>query len=185
MRAKGILPVLATAAMLIALVIGCNTNKAATPDVKDQVSHALGNAGFKDVKVSADNDKQLVTLHGDVKTQEDKERAEDVAKTASAGWVVANEIGVRPEGVEGAAKKIDSNVDDAIEKDFKAVIIANKLENQHIRYDAKNGVLTLKGDVDTPSQRTEVEKLAATVPNVQQVVNELDVKGMKKHKSAS
>ncbi|HJT54390.1 MAG TPA: BON domain-containing protein [Candidatus Angelobacter sp.] len=185
MRAKGILPVLATAAMLIAFVIGCNTNKAATPDVKDQVSHALGNAGFKDVKVSADNDKQLVTLHGDVKTQEDKERAEDVAKTASAGWVVANEIGVRPEGVESAARKIDSNVDSAIEKDFKAVLIANHLDSQHIRYDAKNGVLTLKGDVDNTAQREDAEKLAATVPNVQQVVNELDVKGAKaKHKSA-
>ena len=101
----------------------------------------------------------------------------------AAGYVVANEIGVRPEGVESSAKKIDSNVDDAIEKDFKAVIIANRLEKQHIRFDAKNGVLTLKGDVDTPGQRTEVEKLAATVPNVQQVVNELDVKGAKRRSS--
>ena len=57
-----------------------------------------------------------------------------------------------------------------------AVIIANRLEKQHISYDAKNGVLTLKGDVDTPALRSKVEKLAATVPNVQQVVNELDVK---------
>jgi osmotically-inducible protein OsmY len=72
-------------------------------------------------------------------------------------------------------------VDDGIEKDFKAVIIANRLEKQHIRYDAKNGVLTLKGDVDSAGQRSEVEKLAAGVPNVQQVVNELDVKGAKKH----
>lgn len=44
---------------------------------------------------------------------------------------------MRPEGVESAAKKIDSNVDDAIEKDFKAVIIANRLDNQHIRFGAK------------------------------------------------
>jgi osmotically-inducible protein OsmY len=97
--------------------------------------------------------------------------------------VVSNEIGVRPEGAESEAKKIDSNVDDAIEKDFKAVIIAHRLEKQHIRFDAKNGVLTLKGDVDTPSQREQVEKLAASVPNVQQVVNELDVKGAKRKSS--
>lgn len=181
MRAKGIWAILA--ALLITIGIGCNTNKASTPDVKDQVSHALGNAGFKDVKVATDNNKQLVTLSGDVKTQEDKERAEDVAKSASAGWVVANEIGVRPEGVEGAARKIDSNVDTAIEKDFKAVLIANHMDNQHIRYDAKNGVLTLKGDVDTAAQRGEAEKLAASVPNVQQVVNELDIKGAKGKRS--
>jgi osmotically-inducible protein OsmY len=180
MGAKGILPILA--AVLLVLAIGCKTNKAATPDVKNQVAHALGNAGFKNINVNADNDKQLVTLSGDVKTQEDKERAEDVAKGAASGWVVSNEIGVRPEGVESAARKIDSNVDSAIEKDFKAVLIANHLDNQHIRYEAKNGVLTLKGDVDNAAQREHAEKLAATVPNVEQVVNELDVKGAKKSK---
>ena len=182
MRAKSTLLGLCSLLLTLALGIGCNTNKANTPDVKDQVSKALDNAGFKDVKVDVNNDCQLVTLNGDVKTQEDKERAEDVAKSASSGFVVSNQIGVRPDGVESSAKKIDSNVDDGIEKDFKAVIIANRLEKQHIRYDAKNGVLTLKGDVDTAGQRSEVEKLAAGVPNVQQVVNELDVKGAKKHR---
>jgi hyperosmotically inducible protein len=181
MRVKTIVATLAT--LLLSFAIGCNTNKANTPDVKDQVSKALNNAGYSDVKVAVNNDKQVVTLSGDVKTQEDKERAEELAKTTAAGFVVSNEIGVRPEGVESAAKKIDSNVDDAIEKDFKAVIIANRLENQHIRFDAKNGVLTLKGDVDNARQREQAEKLAASVPNVQQVVNELDVKGAKRKPS--
>jgi osmotically-inducible protein OsmY len=165
MRVKNLMATLA--AFLLCVAIGCSTNKANTPDVKDQVSKALANAGYKDLKVTTNNDKQLVTLTGDVKT----------------GFVVSNEIGVRPEGVEHDAKKIDSNVDDAIEKDFKAVIIANRLEKQHIRFDAKNGVLTLKGDVDTAGQRQQVEKLAASVPNVQQVVNELDVKGAKRRSS--
>jgi hyperosmotically inducible protein len=181
MRVKTLMAALAS--LLLFLSIGCSTNKANTPDVKNQVSKALDNAGFKDLKVNVNNDKELVTLTGDVKTQEDKERAEQLAKNAATGYVVSNEIGVRPEGVEHEAKKIDSNVDDAIEKDFKAVIIAHRLEKQRIRYDAKNGVLTLKGDVDSPGQREQVEKLAATVPNVQQVVNELDVKGAKKHRS--
>jgi hyperosmotically inducible protein len=171
------------AALLLCVAIGCTSNKADTPDVKDQVSKALANAGYKDVKVATNNDKQLVTLTGDVTTQEDKEKANELAKAAAVGYVVSNEIGVRPEGVESSAKKIDSNVDDGIEKDFKAVIIANRLEKQHIRFDAKNGVLTLKGNVDTPGQRSEIEKLAATVPNVQQVVNQLDVKGAK-HRSS-
>src|SRR6266853_2975919 len=183
MRVKNLMAPLA--AFLLCVANGCTSNKANTPDVKDQVSKALANAGYKDVKVATNNDKQLVTLTGDVKTQEDKDKAEDLAKSAAAGFVVANEIGVRPESVESAAKKIDYNVDDAIEKDFKAVIIANRLEKQHIRFDAKNGVLTLKGDVDTPGQRQQVEKLAATVPNVQQVVNELDVKGAKRNKGGS
>lgn len=171
------------ASLLLALAIGCTSNKANTPDVKDQVSKALDNAGYKDLKVNVNNDKQLVTLTGDVKTQEDKDKAADLAKSAAGGFVISNEIGVRPEGVESDAKKIDSNVDDAIEKDFKAVIIAHRLEKQHISFDAKNGVLTLKGDVDTAALRQQAEKLAAGVPNVQQVVNELDVKGGKKRPS--
>lgn len=181
MRVKTIMA--SVASLLLTVAIGCSTNKASTPDVKGQVTKAMDNAGYKDVKVAVNNDKQLVTLTGDVKTQEDKDRAEELAKTTASGFVVSNEVGVRPEGDESAAKKIDSNVDSAIEKDFKAVIIANRMEKQHIRYDAKNGVLTLKGDVDTAAQRSQVEKLAATVPNVQQVVNELDVKGAKKKTS--
>ncbi|HEU4415328.1 MAG TPA: BON domain-containing protein [Candidatus Angelobacter sp.] len=174
MRVKTVLAILAS--LMLALAIGCSTNKANTPDVKDQVSKALDNAGYKDLHVDVNNDKELVTLTGNVKTQEDKEKAESLAKNAAGGYVISDEIGVRPDGVESSAKKIDSNLDTAIEKDFKAVIIAHRLDKQHIRYDAKNGVLTLKGDVDTPALREQTEKLAASVPNVQQVVNELDVK---------
>jgi hypothetical protein len=181
MRVKNILAT--SAALLLTVAIGCSTDKANTPDVKDQVTKSLDNAGYKDVKVAVNNDKQLVTLTGDVKSQEDKDRAEQLSKTAAAGFVISDEIGVRPVGDENTAKQIDSNVDTAIEKDFKAVIIANRLEKQHIRFDAKNGVLTLKGDVDTAGQRAQVEKLAASVPNVQQVVNELDVKGAKRRSS--
>jgi len=103
MRAKNLMATLA--AFLLCVAIGCTSNKANTPDVKDQVSKALANAGYKDVKVATNNDKQLVTLTGDVKTQEDKNKAEDLAKSAAAGFVVSNEIGVRPEGAESDAKK--------------------------------------------------------------------------------
>jgi osmotically-inducible protein OsmY len=67
-------------------------------------------------------------------------------------------------------------VDDAIEHNFKAALIGNKLEDQHISYKAKNGVLTLSGMVDTPQQRAQAEKVAASVPKVEQVVNEITVK---------
>jgi osmotically-inducible protein OsmY len=99
MRLRRILPI--AAAVMLVVAIGCSSNKASTPDIKDRVAKSLGDAGFKDINVSSDNDKQLVTIKGDVKTQEEKERAEDVAKGAAGGWVVANEIGVRPEGTAG------------------------------------------------------------------------------------
>jgi len=132
-----------------------------------------------DVNVDEDRDKGVITLKGDVKSDDEKQRAGQIAQQAAPGAVVANELGVRPEGMESTAKKVESSTDDAIEDHFKAVIAANHWENQHIRFDAKNGVLTLKGDVDTTAQRTKVERAAAAVPGVQQVVNELSVKGKK------
>jgi hypothetical protein len=42
----------------------------------------------------------------------------------------------------------------------------------------KSGVVALKGDVETPAQRARVKRTAASgIPGVQQVVNELQVKG--------
>ena len=107
-------------------------------------------------------------------------KAGRVAQQAAPGKVVANELAVRPEGMESTARKVESNTDDAIEDHFKAAIAANHWENQHIRSDAKNGVLTLDGDVDTSAQRAAVERAAAKIPGVQQVVNKLEVKGKKK-----
>lgn len=175
MRTKTIVGIFLS--LLLAWSIGCSENKANTANVKDNVSQALDNAGFKDINVDVDNDKQVVTLKGDVKTQEEKDRMEQVAKGSASGFVVSDEVGIRPEGQESTAGKIDSNVDSAIEKDFKAVLLANRMDSQHIRYTAKNGVLTLTGKVTDSSVREKAEKLAANVPNVQQVVNELDVKG--------
>jgi osmotically-inducible protein OsmY len=40
-------------------------------------------------------------------------------------------------------------------------------------------VVTLKGDVPSQSRRSQLAKLASTVPNVKQVVNELEVKNQK------
>ena len=44
-----------------------------------------------------------------------------------------------------------------------------------VKYDVKNGVVTLKGDVSSENKRARAEKIASAVPNVQQVVNELEV----------
>jgi osmotically-inducible protein OsmY len=48
-----------------------------------------------------------------------------------------------------------------------------------VKYSAKNGVLTLIGEVNSQSKRAFVEKMADQVPNVRQVVNELQVKNQK------
>ena len=91
---------------------------------------------------------------------------------------MSDQIGVRPAGDESTAKKVDSDLDSGINKNLEAVLIQYKL-SQGVKYDVTNGVVTLKGDVVSQSKRDSVEKLAQQVPNVKQVVNELEVKHQK------
>jgi hyperosmotically inducible periplasmic protein len=177
--------IIAFIALFLTFGVACTQQRANTPSVKEPVKKALDDANLGDVKVDEDRQKGVVTLSGDVENMQDKQRAEDIARQNAAGMIVANEIGVRPQGAEGEARKVDKNLDEGIKDNFKAALTANKLDNQHIHFDSTNGVLTLTGDVDTPAQRAQAEKIAADIPNVQQVVNKLDIKAGKKRKSAA
>jgi hyperosmotically inducible periplasmic protein len=159
------------------LTLGCSQSQK-SPDVKADIEKALGQAGFRSISVSQDRDKGVVTLAGDVQTEADKQRAEDIARSISNSLVVSNQIGVRPSGFETEAKKVDSSLDTAIEKNLEAILIGKRLD-QDIKYAAKNGVLTLSGEVDSINKRHEIEQLASSVPNVKQVVNELQITGIK------
>jgi hyperosmotically inducible protein len=157
-------------------IAGCNTNPA-HPDDKSQVTTALGNNQLSNVSVSQDQQKGVITLTGNVSSQDQKTQAESVAQQAAPGYTIANEIGVQPPGAESQAKSVASSEDSAIEDNFKAELKGHKnLDDQSIDYSAKNGTLVLKGSVKTAAQKNEAEHLAKKVPNVQQVVNEIEVK---------
>lgn len=164
-------------AFALAAAIACSDRQKA-PDVSSDIRHALDQAGLNDVRVSQDRDKGVVTLSGNVAGDDDKARAESVARSIAGTEVVSNEIGVRPKGDEGTAKKVDSDLDSGIDKNLSAMLVQHRLKHD-VRYDVNNGVVTLKGDVPSQSQRASVEKLAGQVPNVKQVVNELEVKNQK------
>jgi osmotically-inducible protein OsmY len=70
---------------------------------------------------------------------------------------------------------VDSDLDSGIDKNLSATLVQHRLKRD-FRYDINNGVVTLKGNVPSQSRRANVEKLAEQVPNVKQVVNELEVK---------
>jgi hyperosmotically inducible periplasmic protein len=171
---------LAPAFLAAALVFGagCGQQQAKAPDVKDNVKQGLEQAGLKDVSVSQDRDKGVVTLTGTVVNEVDKSQAESIARAAAAGQVIANQIAVRPPGEESTAKEVQSDMDKAIEKNVEAVLTKHKW-NKDVSYKVKQGVVTLKGKVNSQSQRTMVEKTVAATPNVAQVVNELEVKNQK------
>lgn len=154
---------------------GCSNASRKTPDVRNNVSKALDQAGYKDVSVAQDRDKGVVSLAGHVQTDADKAQAESIARANSQGDVVANEIAVLPPNDQGNAKTVNSDLDAGIEKNLDAALVENHM-NKRVKGSVKNGVVTLKGTVDSQATRSEAQKVAASVPNVQQVVNELQVK---------
>ncbi len=173
-RAVRSLSAFAAVALVTATLLGTACNKA-NDNYKDRVKTALEQADLKDIRVSEDANKNTITLGGTLHSDDAKSRAADVAQANAGPRIIANEISVEPVGNEGDARKMESNLDDGIENNYKAVLISKGLDKQSIRYKAKNGVLTLKGSVKNPVQRQQAQELAKNTPNVQQVVNEIQV----------
>ena len=169
MNAK--LSIIAVAGLALGGMVGCANNKA--PDVAANVRNSLKQAGLNDVSVSQDRDKGVVTLGGNVQQDADKARAEQVAKPLIAGQVLADEIAVLPNGAASAAKSVNSDLDQGIENNLDAAFTQANIKGVH--HSTTNGVVTLKGDMPTPAIRQNAERIASAVPNVQQVVNEIDV----------
>jgi hyperosmotically inducible protein len=166
----------------VGILAGCSTTSQKSPDVASSIRTALDQAGLKGISVSQDRDKGIVTLGGQVATDTDKAQAETLAKSLVGAQVVANQIAVVPVGGEKDAKAVNADLDKGIEVNLDAALIQNKMHD-HVKYDVKNGVVTLTGEVNAPDKRDAAEKVAAGVPNVQQVVNNLQVKNQKARSS--
>src|SRR5437016_13117759 len=166
----------ATLCVLAALLLTVACSRRDNVSYKDEVKKALEQADLKDVTVSEAKDKNTITLGGTVHSDEAKAKAGDVAKSTANTRIIANEISVQPVGAESAAKDVASNLDEGIEKDYKAALIASGLDKQHVRFKAKNGVLTLTGSVKNGNERQETAKLAAGIPHTQHVLNQIEVR---------
>ena len=164
--------------LAIGTMVGCSGPSSKSPDVSDSIRKSLDQAGLKDVSVSQDRDKGVVTLGGQVASENDKSQAESLAKSLAGAQVVADQIAVIPVGGERAAKAVTSDLDQGIENNLDAALIQNKMHDS-VKYEVKSGVVTLTGAVNSEDNRTRAEKVAAGVPNVQQVVNDLQIKNQK------
>jgi hyperosmotically inducible protein len=171
------------ALLAVGILTGCSTTTAKSPDVSDNIRKSLDQAGLKNVSVSQDRDQGVVTLGGQVASENDKSQAESLAKSLAGAQVVADQIAVIPVGVEKDAKAVNSDLDEGIEKNLDAALIQNQMHN-NVKYEVKSGVVTLTGEVDSQNKRDNAEKVATSVPNVKQVVNDLQVKNQKASSSS-
>jgi hyperosmotically inducible periplasmic protein len=166
------------AVLAVGILTACSETSTKSPDVSESIRKSLDQAGFKDVTVGQDRDKGVVTLGGQVASENAKSQAESLAKSLAGAQVVANQIAVIPVGAEKEAKAVNSDLDQGIEKNLDAALIQNKL-HKSVKYEVKNGVVTLTGEVNSEDKRAHAEKVATGVPNVTQVVNNLQVKNQK------
>ena len=144
-----------------------------SPDVADSVRKTLDQSGLKDVSSTQDRDKGVVTLGGHVSNEEDKARAQTLAKAIAGTQVVANQIEVLPTGDKDASR-VNTELDRAIEHNLEAAFVADKLEDQ-VKFSVTSKTVTLTGNVRSHSVRARAEAVAKAVPNVEQVVNELQI----------
>jgi hyperosmotically inducible periplasmic protein len=179
---KGLIASLAVGVLFsTAALTGCSSRSNQSPDVTSTIRQSLDQAGLKDVSVSQDRDKGVVTLGGHVDADSQKQQAESIAKSAAAGQVVSDQIAVQPPNASSEAKTVNADEDKAIDKNLDAALVKHHM-NHGVHYKVENGVVTLTGDVSSQARRAEVEKIATAVPNVKQVVNELQ---LNKHQKAT
>jgi hyperosmotically inducible periplasmic protein len=166
------------AVVVIGTLGGCSTSSTRSSNVAAGIGTALDQAGLKDVTVTEDLAKGVVTLGGHVATAGDKSQAESIAKSIAGAQVVSDQIAVNPPGNERDAKKISSDLDKGIEGNLDAALLQGEL-HKNVNYAVSHQVVTLTGEVESQSKRRQAQDIAASVPNVQQVVNVLQVKDQK------
>src|ERR1700722_16904000 len=78
--------------IVVGILSGCSGTSAKSPDVSDSIRTSLDQAGLKDVSISQDRDKGVVTLSGHVTGDADKSQAEAIARNSAGKQVVADQI---------------------------------------------------------------------------------------------
>ena len=156
------------------------------PDKRMAVYNVLDQHDLRSVTVSQDRNAGTMTLTGIVGSSDNKQAADQLAQQAAPGYSIVDRLQVQNAGLAGAIKAAQKDVklDSAIEKRYQATLAAHR-DLKGIHYTAYNQTLTLKGSVQTYKERKEAEDLANKVPEVQHVVNEIQINGGKPSPSNS
>lgn len=169
--------VTATTLLTIGLLAGCSSTPKA-PAVAENIRKSLDQAGLKQVSVTQDRDNGVVTLGGHVATDAEKATASQIAQSLAANQVVANQLAVLPLKDSGPIKAMNTDLDEGIDKNLDAALISKGYKTG-IHHTVKNEVVTLSGTVDTERQRAQINTIAESIPNTQQVVNEIQTRHQK------
>jgi len=182
---------------------GCSTNapKTTTVALSDSDLERMVKAKLstdadvsKAISVDANADKNEVKLTGTVPTETLRTRAVDLAKSAKDGLIITDKIDVKPlevsrndytedmaridrEKAKSAGDTLGKSIDDTwIHTKITTKLIGNSdTPARKINVDVVDGVVTLRGAVETATAREEAERIAKTTDGVKRVRNLLKV----------
>ncbi len=155
----------------IALTLA-TVSTAATPDAwittKAKMS-LLTTEGVSATSINVDTVNGLVTLHGKVASDAEKQKAEQVARGIEGVTNVRNLLQVVPARREDAVQESDDKVKDRVANVLKADPAFKSVSVQSVNA----GVVLLAGEVPTLSDHLRAVEHAARVPGVKRVASEI------------
>lgn len=145
----------------------------------------LFNTSLNNFAIDTDVVGNKAVLKGTVKSDIDKELAEEIALSIDGITSVDNRLVVDSEHESTIERKADSFASNVKDPSITATVKTKLLANSHtsgmdINVDTDNRVVTLKGKVGSATESDLAEKIAENVDDVEKVVNNLRVeKNMK------
>jgi osmotically-inducible protein OsmY len=144
-------------------------------------------------RVSVETTNGVVTLKGAVPTPQEKDAAEQVARTVEGVKGVKNEVKVDPatagtgvpsvDELKARAKETAGEVAQGAESEAKELLLLTKVKTRlvaaglsHVSAKVKRGEVTLTGEVKSEKERIAAETIVEKVDGVQKVNNQLTVK---------
>jgi hyperosmotically inducible protein len=165
--------------VVAALVTACSsTNAGLTSKIKTKLA---ADPVVKAHQIDVDTNNGVVTLTGNIDSQDAKDRALQIAKETKGVVEVRDMIEVRTAAAEGNAPDTDrtvgQTVDDAsITMRVKAKLLDDPaVKGLKIDVDTREGVVYLTGSVATSQVRDQAIKLARETEGVKDVQANLDV----------
>jgi len=146
---------------------------ASAPNPTDNLTKALRAEHLNEVTVDWDRGARIAHLKGTVDRSADRQRAEEVANAAiGQDGRVLNEITIK-----GLNEKTAGNLDGQIKDQLKDMAKSDPiLRDRDLSFEVNNGVVTVKGDVQTADEKTKVTELVRAAPGVKDMANAVEIK---------
>ena len=130
--------------------------------------------GIAPLAINVDTRDGIVTLFGNISTEDGKREAGRQAMAVSGVNLVQNELQVVSKVAERDVEKRDAEIRKSVNQKLDA---RERLRDENIDVEVANGVVRLSGKVDRPDEHAAALELARSTPGVHSVFDDLRTRG--------